>query len=163
MARALGVAAIHGGFRVLQREAHQLFEELVFADATDERFELVATLADIRFLIIDDLGMRKLRASAAEDLPEIVLRRYERASTLITSNRRLEDWPKMFSDTPAATVLLDRSMRQGFLQIRGTSFRIHESSVVARAGMTKPGSSQAFPPSFSGVDQLSYWPVLNWP
>src|ERR1035438_5632449 len=101
ISQALGMAAIHGGFRVLYREAHQLFEELVFANATDERSDLVATLAEIPFLIIDDLGMRKLPASAAEDLLEIIMRRYERASTLITSNRPLEDWPKMFSDTPA--------------------------------------------------------------
>jgi DNA replication protein DnaC len=141
VAQALAVAAIHGGFRVLYREAHQLFEELVFANATDERSELVATLAEIPFLIIDDLGMRKLPASAAEDLLELIMRRYERASTLITSNRPLEDWPKMFSDTPAVTAFLDRLMHHGhFLQIRGKSYRLHESSVAARAGKTKPGA-----------------------
>jgi DNA replication protein DnaC len=141
VAQALAVAAIHGGFRVLYREAHQLFEELVFANATDERSELVATLAEIPFLIIDDLGMRKLPASAAEDLLELIMRRYERASTLITSNRPLEDWPKMFSDTPAVTAFLDRLMHHGhFLQIRGKSYRLHESSVAARAGKTKAGA-----------------------
>ena len=133
IAQALAMAAIHGGFRVLYREAHQLFEELVFADVTEERSELVAMLAEIPLLIIDDLGMRKLPASAAEDLLEIVMRRYERASTIITSNRPLEDWGKMFSDTPAVTAFLDRLMHHGhFIQMRGKSYRLHESSIAAR-------------------------------
>jgi len=141
ISQALGMAAIHGGFRVLYREAHQLFEELVLADATDERSDLVATLAEIPFLIIDDLGMRKLPASAAEDLLELIMRRYERASTLITSNRPLEDWPKMFSDTPAVTAFLDRLMHHGhFFRIRGKSYRLHESGLAARAGAAKSAS-----------------------
>jgi len=138
IAQAIGMAAIHGGFRVLYREAQRLFEELVFANATDERSELIAMLTEIPLLIVDDLGMRKLPASAAEDLLEIVMRRYERASTIITSNRPLEDWPKMFSDTPAVTAFLDRLMHHGhFLQIRGKSYRLHESSLAARQSKAK--------------------------
>lgn len=101
LAQAIGMAAIHGGFRVLYREAHQLFEELVLADAGNERAEAIAVFSDVPLLIVDDLGMRKLPATAAEDLLEIIMRRYERAATIITSNRPLEDWPTMFGDTPA--------------------------------------------------------------
>lgn len=138
IAQALAMAAIHGGFRVLYREAHRLFEELVFADVTDERSQLVAMLAEVPLLIIDDLGMRKLPASAAEDLLEIIMRRYERASTIITSNRPLEDWPRMFSDTPAVTAFLDRLMHHGhFIQIQGKSYRLHESSLTARGRKAK--------------------------
>jgi len=64
---------------------------------------------------------------------EIVMRRYERASTLITSNRPLEDWPRMFGDTPAVTAFLDRLMHHSHLiQLRGKSYRLHESSANAR-------------------------------
>jgi DNA replication protein DnaC len=133
LAQALAMSAIHGGFRVLYREAHRLFEELVLADVSEERADLIATLSEIPLLIIDDLGMRKLPASAAEDLLEIIMRRYERASTIITSNRPLEDWPKMFGDTPAVTAFLDRLMHHGhFVQIRGKSYRLHESSLTTR-------------------------------
>ena len=59
-------------------------------------------------LIIDDLGMRKLPHTAAEDLLEVIMRRYERASTLLTSNRPVDDWGKLLSDTAAVTALLDR-------------------------------------------------------
>ena len=59
-------------------------------------------------LIIDDLGMRKLPATAAEDLLEIVMRRYERTPTMLTSNRPVEDWGKLLGDTAAVTAMLDR-------------------------------------------------------
>ena len=52
-------------------------------------------LATVPLLIIDDLGMRRLPSTAAEDLLEIVMRRYERASTFMTSNRPVEDWGKL--------------------------------------------------------------------
>ena len=127
------MSAIHAGFRVLYREAHQLFEDLVLAAATSERTTAVAALSEVPLLIIDDLGMRKLPTSAAEDLLEVIMRRYERASTIITSNRPLEDWPKMFGDTPAVAAFLDRLMHHGHLiEIRGKSFRLHESSLAAR-------------------------------
>jgi DNA replication protein DnaC len=129
IAQAIGLAAIHAGFRVIYREAHKLFEELLLANATGERTTAIATFSEIPLLIIDDLGMRKLPASAAEDLLEIVMRRYERASTIITSNRPLDDWPKMFGDTPAVAAFLDRLMHHGHLiEIRGKSYRLHESS-----------------------------------
>jgi DNA replication protein DnaC len=128
------MAAIHAGFHVLYREAHILFEELLLADAIGERLERIAMFTEVPLLIIDDLGMRKLPASAAEDLLEIVMRRYERASTIITSNRPLEDWPKMFGDTPAVTAFLDRLMHHSHLiELRGKSYRLHESSVTARS------------------------------
>ena len=58
--------------------------------------------------IIDDLGMRKLPHTAAEDLLELIMRRYERASTVLTSNRPVDDWGKLLGDTAAVTALLDR-------------------------------------------------------
>ena len=64
-------------------------------------------------LIIDDLGMRKLPATAAEDLLEIIMRRYERSSTIITSNRPVEDWGKLLGDTAAVTAMLDRLLHHG--------------------------------------------------
>ena len=65
-------------------------------------------LATVPLLIIDDLGMRKLAHTAAEDLLELIMRRYERASTLLTSNRPVDDWGKLLGDTAAVTALLDR-------------------------------------------------------
>jgi len=70
-------------------------------------------LSTVPLLILDDLGMRKLPTSAAEELLEIVMRRYERTSTLLTSNRPVEDWGKLLGDTAAVTAMLDRLLHHG--------------------------------------------------
>jgi DNA replication protein DnaC len=108
LAQALGYAPIQQGYRVCYREAHQLLEDLADATLTGTRKALIADLTTVPLLIVDDLGMRKLPHTAAEDLLEIIMRRYERASTLITSNRPVDDWGKLLGDTAAVTALLDR-------------------------------------------------------
>ena len=108
LAQALGRAAIQQGHRVVYREAHALLEELADATLDGTRKRYLADLTAVPLLIIDDLGMRKLPHTAAEDLLEVVMRRYERASTLLTSNRPVEDWGKLFGDTAAVTAMLDR-------------------------------------------------------
>ena len=94
LAQAIGHAAIQQGYRVLYRETHVLLDELADAVADGTRKQYMESLATVPLLIIDDFGMRKLPLTAAEDLLEIVMRRYERASTLLTSNRPVEDWGK---------------------------------------------------------------------
>jgi DNA replication protein DnaC len=108
LAQAIGRAAIQQGYRVIYREAHTLLEELADATLAGTRKAYVAELATVPLLIVDDLGMRKLAHTAAEDLLELIMRRYERASTLLTSNRPVDDWGKLLGDTAAVTALLDR-------------------------------------------------------
>ena len=91
LAQAIGLAAIQQGYKVLYRETHILLEELADAALDGTRKRYMETVSTVPLLIIDDFGMRKLPASAGEDLLEIVMRRYERASTLLTSNRPVED------------------------------------------------------------------------
>ncbi len=113
LAQAIGRAAIQQGVRVLYREAHVLVEKIADAVLDGTRKECLADLATVPLLIIDDLGMRKLPATAAEDLLELVMRRYERASTVFTSNRPVEDWGKLFGDTAAVAAMLDRLLHHG--------------------------------------------------
>ena len=113
LAQAIGQAAIQQGYRVLYREAHTLINELADAALDGTRKEQMELLSTIALLIIDDLGMRKLPATAAEDLLEIVMRRYERTSTVLTSNRPIEDWGKLLGDTAAVTAMLDRLLHHG--------------------------------------------------
>jgi len=108
LAQALGFAVIQQGHRVCYREAHVLLEELADAQLAGTRKDYLHDITTVPLLIIDDLGMRKLPQTAAEDLLEIVMRRYERAATLVTSNRPVEDWGKLLGDTAAVTALLDR-------------------------------------------------------
>ena len=108
LVQAIGLAAIRQGHRVVYREAHALIEEIADATLENRRKNYLNVLVATPLLIIDDLGMRKLPHTAAEDLLELVMRRYERASTILTSNRPVEDWGKLLGDAAAVTALLDR-------------------------------------------------------
>ena len=87
---------------MLYRETHILLEELAEAVIDGTRRPYMESITTVPLLIIDDFGMRKLPQTAAEDLLEIIMRRYERASTLLTSNRPVEDWGKLLGDAAAA-------------------------------------------------------------
>jgi DNA replication protein DnaC len=113
LAQAIGQAAIQQGHRVLYRETHVLLDDLAEAVADGTRKEFMESLTTVPLLIIDDFGMRKLPMTAAEDLLEIVMRRYERASTLLTSNRPVEDWGKLLGDVAAVSAMLDRLLHHG--------------------------------------------------
>ena len=113
VAQAIGQAVIQQGHRVLYRETHALLDELAEASIDGSRKEFIESAVAWPFLIIDDLGMRKLPLTAAEDLLEIIMRRYERASTLVTSNRPVEDWGKLLGDAAAVTAMLDRLLHHG--------------------------------------------------
>ncbi len=115
LAQAIGQAAIQQGYRVLYREAHTLLEELTDATLAGTRKAYFTELATVPLLIIDDLGMRKLPHTAAEDLLELIMRRYERASTILTSNRPVNDWGKLLGDTAAVTALLDRLLHHAHI------------------------------------------------
>jgi DNA replication protein DnaC len=115
LAQAIGQAAIQQGYRVLYRETHTLLEELAEATIDGTRKQHLELLASFPLLIIDDFGMRKLPLTAAEELLEIVMRRHERASTLLTSNRPVEDWGKLLGDAAAVSALLDRLLYHGYV------------------------------------------------
>jgi len=116
----------------LYRETHVLLDELADAIVDGTRKEYLQSLAMVPLLIIDDFGMRKLPLTAAEDLLEIVMRRYERASTLLTSNRPVEDWGKLLGDVAAVSAMLDRLLHHGHvLKCGPRSWRTKTSSTSA--------------------------------
>jgi DNA replication protein DnaC len=115
LAQAIGRAAIQQGHRVIYREAHVLIEEIADAGLDGTRKQYLTDMAAVPLLIVDDLGMRKLPHTAAEDLLELVMRRYERASTILTSNRPVDDWGKLLGDNAAVTALLDRLLHHAHI------------------------------------------------
>lgn len=131
LAQAIGQAAILQGHRVLYRELHVLLEELADAVADGTRKQFLAELSNVPLLILDDIGMRKLPMTAAEDLLEIIMRRYERASTMLTSNRPVDDWGKMFGDTAAVGTMLDRLLHHAHvLRCGPRSWRTKSAAMV---------------------------------
>ncbi len=115
LAQAIGQAVIQQGYRVLYRETNTLLDELADVTLDGTRKEYMEWLVSLPLLILDDLGMRKLPLTAAEDLLEIIMRRYERASTIVTSNRPVEDWGKLLGDAAAVSAMLDRLLHHGHL------------------------------------------------
>src|SRR5439155_4176776 len=115
LAQAIGLAEIKQGYRVVYREPHTRLNDIAEGALDGRRKQQMEVFSTVPLLIIDDLGMRKLPSTAAEDLLVIVMRRYERASTLLTSNRPIEDWGKLLGDTAAVTAMLDRLLHHGHI------------------------------------------------
>lgn len=136
LAQAIGHAAVLAGNRVLYREAHVLLEEIADATVDRKRKACLDLLSTANLVIIDDLGMRKLPPTAAEDLLELIMRRYERASTLMTSNRPVEDWGKILGDNASVTAMLDRLLHHGHVircGPRSYRTRLHQPTLPQEA------------------------------
>jgi DNA replication protein DnaC len=80
-------------------------------------------------LIIDDMGLKILPPKSGEILLEIIMRRYENRSTMMTSNRPIEEWGKLLSDVPAAGAILDRLLHHAeLIAISGRSYRLQPNA-----------------------------------
>jgi DNA replication protein DnaC len=127
IALSLTVAAIQAGYTALYRSAFDLAQDLAEAEATGTRPEFIRKLTRVDLLVIEDLGMRRLPPTAAEDLLEVFTRRYETGAILLSSNRPLEDWAQVLGDTAAAGALLDRFLHHAeIIRLQGRSWRVHD-------------------------------------
>jgi DNA replication protein DnaC len=128
-AKALAQLAVGRGYKVLYREAHQLLEEIHEARELGELRKHRAQLKAAELLVIDDLFLRKLPASAGDELADVLMSRYEKRSTIVTSNRPVEDWAKLLGDVVVVTPLLDRLMHHAhLLKFEGKSWRLKEAA-----------------------------------
>jgi DNA replication protein DnaC len=129
VAKALALLAVQRGYKVLYREAHQLIEDIAEARELGKIRAYRGQVRAADLLLIDDLFLRKLPAHAGDELAEVLMSRYEKASTIVTSNRPLEDWAKLLGDTVVVTPLLDRLMHHGhLLKFDGKSWRLKEAA-----------------------------------
>jgi len=135
IAISLAVAAIQASYTVLYISAFDLAQEMNEAESTGTRKELVNQLMHTDLLVLEDLGMRHLPPTAAEDLLEVFVRRYEKGAIIVTSNRPLEDWGKVLGDTAAAGAILDRFLHHAeIIKLEGRSYRMHDRK-ESRKGM----------------------------
>ena len=131
IAKAVAHAAIQAGYQVAYREAQGFFEDIFEATQTGRRKKLFKLFCGADLLVIDDLFLKKrLPQTAADDLLDVILERYRnRKSSLITSNRPVEDWGKLLGDNAAASAILDRLLHRGhLLKFEGNSYRLKEAS-----------------------------------
>ena len=129
VAKALALLAVNRGYKVIYREAHQLIEDINEARELGTIRKLRAQFRAADLLLIDDLFLRRLPAQAGDELADVLMSRYEKAATIITSNRPLDDWPKLLGDAVVVTPLLDRLMHHGhLLKFEGKSWRLKEAA-----------------------------------
>jgi len=128
-AKALATLAVGRGYKVFYREAHQLIEDVTEARQLGAIRKLRAQLEATELLLIDDLFLRKLPAHAGDELADIIMSRYEKSSTIITSNGPVDDWARLLGDVVVITPLLDRLMHHGhLLKFEGKSWRLKEAA-----------------------------------
>jgi len=125
LAQALGHQAIKMGFVVLYRSIFDVVRDFLHDEALAGQDKTLEKYLRPDLVIIDDMGMKQLPKRSGEYLFEIIMRRYQVRSTLMTSNRPLEDWGKLIGDMPAATAILDRFLHNAeVIAITGRSYRL---------------------------------------
>lgn len=135
LAIALGREAIRQGYSVLFVAAPALVASLVKAHADGRLEERLGFYAKPKLLIVDELGYLPFETNAAHLFFQLVSRRYERGSMLVTSNRSVGEWGSVFGDPVVATAILDRLLHHSqVITIRGDSYRLREKR---RAGLVK--------------------------
>jgi DNA replication protein DnaC len=129
VAKALALLAVERGYKVLVRDALQLVEDIAEARELGKLRVLRTQLKSVDLLLIDDLFLRKLPTAAGDELADVLMSRYERASTCVTSNRPVDDWARLLGDTVVVTPLLDRLLHHGhLLKFEGKSWRLKEAA-----------------------------------
>jgi DNA replication protein DnaC len=142
LVQALGYQAIKFGFTVLYRSIFDVVRDFLHDEVLGSEDKLLARYLKPDLLIIDDMGMKQLPRRSGECLFEIVMRRYETRSTVMTSNRPLEDWGKLIGDVPSATAILDRFLHHAeVVTITGRSYRLRHQAESKPA--TLEGGAQA--------------------
>lgn len=133
IAIAIGIFAIHAGYTVYYRSVFDLVEDMAEAAALGSRRDLIMNLSKFSLLIVDEFGMKDLPTNAAEDLLEIFHRRYHKGSTIIATNRPIEDWGKILKDNAAASAILDRFLDGVHLiKISGKSYRMRNIKTIEK-------------------------------
>jgi len=127
LAQALGYEAIKQGKEVLYRSIFDLARDFLKDEAFKQQDKTLRRYLKPDLVLIDDMGIKALPKQSGEYLFEVIMRRYENRSTIMTSNRPLEDWGKLLSDVPTAGAILDRFLHHAItIPITGRSYRLKD-------------------------------------
>jgi len=127
LVQAIGHHLIRMGFTVLYRSIFDLVRDLMEDQALSDNNRARSRFLKPDLLIVDDMGLKELPRKSGEYLFEIIMRRYEKRSTMMTSNRPIEEWGKLIGDVPAATAILDRFLHHAeIINITGKSYRLKD-------------------------------------
>jgi DNA replication protein DnaC len=150
LAQALGYEAIKMNFQVLYRSIFDLVRDFLKDEAFNQQDKTLRRYLKPELLVIDDFGLKQLPKNSGEYLFEVIMRRYENRSTIMTSNRPLEEWGKLLGDVPTAGAILDRFLHHAqVVAITGRSYRLKDQSVAAKED--KKTKSKSNEPSTAGA------------
>jgi len=124
LVQAIGRQLVHAGFSVLYRSIFDAVRDFLHDEAFEGHDRIMSRYLKCDLLILDDMGLKHLPKRSGEYLFEIIMRRHQLRSTMMTSNRPLEDWGKLIGDVPAATAILDRLVGNAeLIELSGKSYR----------------------------------------
>jgi len=137
LACALGHAACRAGHRVLFLRSDHLLKTIHQSRADNSTEKVIRSLLTPDLLVIDDFGLRRLNAQQSSDFYEVVIERHRRTSTIVTSNRNIDEWIPLFDDPILAQSALDRLAHNAYqVVIEGDSYRSRQ----------RPGDATSTPP-----------------
>lgn len=143
LAQALGHCAVRQGVDVMFTSCAALTQNLNAARATGSYERKLATIARVPLLIIDDFGLKPLRAPADEDLHDVVAERYEQAATIVTSNLDFDEWDQAFATNRLlASATLDRLRHNAYcIELDGASYRDPKVPPTGKKAAAKAASN----------------------
>ncbi len=141
LVQAIGHQVIRVGFTVLYRSIFDVVRDFLEDEALSQTDRTLSKYLKPDLLIIDDMGMKQLPKRSGEYLFEVIHRRYELRSTMMTSNRPLEDWGKLLGDVPTASAILDRFLhRAEIIAMNGRSYRLKDKAEKAPSPSKAPNA-----------------------
>lgn len=134
LAISLGLKVVSQGYKVLFTTVNEMFEELYMSRADNSFPQKLKYYTSPDLLILDELGLKKLNQNSIDDFYEIISRRYENGSIIITSNKVFEEWARIFYDSVLATAILDRYVHHcHFVVIKGESYRMKQREGIIKS------------------------------
>lgn len=135
LAIAIGTKAVVKGYSVLFTTLNDMLDDLYISRADNSFSQRLKKYTQCDLLIIDELGLKKLNQTSVDDFYEVIAKRYEQHSTIITSNKTLDEWGRILYDPVLATAILDRIVHHcNFVVINGESYRMRERGGVLSSG-----------------------------
>lgn len=125
LANAIGIEALKKGYKVFFIHANDMVSRLVAAKGDDSYFTVLKQFLQVDLLIIDEVGFKKIPLNYVDEFFEIIRRRYETNSVIVTTNRPFEEWGNIFGDVVLASAIIDRLIHHSHIfKITGKSYRI---------------------------------------
>jgi DNA replication protein DnaC len=142
LAIGLGRAAVEAGYTVLFTSATALLGALSKAETEGQLAERLAFFAKPKLLVVDELGYLPFEKRSAHLFFQLVARRYEKGSMLITTNQVVTQWGSVFGDEVLAAAILDRLLHHSFtLMIQGESYRLKQKRKAGLLGRSEKASN----------------------